>query len=123
MCAAVFSTVFGENLADRPRVVASLVVGAAFVGAYHLLSGGLAQMAPYKRVGLVVMQVACAVVLFQLITSNATGPLLLLFTIAMELQFLVPLRVALVVALGLWLLAVVTIELLRAQSHVYVLTP
>src|SRR5437868_1980177 len=69
LCAAVVSTIFGENLSDRPHVIASVVLGAAFVGAYHLLSGGLAQMSPYKRVGLVVMQVACAVVLFGLITS------------------------------------------------------
>jgi signal transduction histidine kinase len=93
--------------------------------AYHLLSRGLAQTTPYKRVGLVAMQVACVVILFQLITSNATGPLLLLLTVAVEVQFLVSLRVALVGALGLWLLALVTIELriAGAHSHVYALTP
>src|SRR5437764_9638856 len=70
VCAAMFSTIFSENLSDRPRVIASVVLGTAFVGAYHLLSEGLAQMSPYKRVGLVAMQVACAVILFQLITRN-----------------------------------------------------
>src|SRR5947209_5797989 len=121
ICAAVFSTIFTENLSDLPRVVASVVLGTTFVVAYHLLSGCLAQMATYKRVGLVVIQVVCAVILFQLITTNDTGPLVLLFAVACEFQFLVPLRVALAGALGLWLLALVTIELLRVNAHAYVI--
>src|SRR5690242_507339 len=84
VCAAIIGTIVGENLSNVPGVIITLVVGLAFLAGFHLLSGGLAQMPRSRRVWLVAMQIVCALILFQLVTLNETGPLLLLFAVACE---------------------------------------
>ena len=126
--AAVLGTIASENLSDLTVVITTLVLGTAFLVAFHLLSGGLAQMPRSRRVWLVIMQVACALILFQLVTLNETGPLLLVFAVACELQFLARPYIALAGAAGLWLLTFATFALLPDTNpywiqHHYVMTP
>ena len=51
VCAAVFSTIFSENLADRPRVIASVVLGTTFVvsglGLLHFAPGDFLHAVTY----------------------------------------------------------------------------
>lgn len=120
VCAAVIGTIVGENLSNVPDIIITLGVGLAFLAAFHLLSGGLAQMPRSRRAWLVAMQIVCALALFQLVTLNETGPLLLLFAVACELQFLASQRIALAGAAGLWLLALATFALLPYTNPYWV---
>lgn len=115
--AGLFSTIVALGISDPRRVVATLVYGGLFVAAFHFLSRCQFRMPPYRRATFFILQVGSATIIQWLCGSRYDmGALILFFVIACEAQFLASFRLALGATALLWLWAVVTMEVTRAQA-------
>jgi len=105
--AVLLGIVLTNGLSDPSRVAARTIVCAAFLLAFRTLSYGRRGALRGGDALLFVVQVACVVVLEHL-SRDDIMPTILFLVLAAELQFLLPLRPALVGLAALWLCAIVS---------------
>ncbi len=101
--AAVLTAVLG----DPRHTGLYLALGAVFMASYHLFCRPRARVRPAYdgRLALMGVQFACATAI-QYANGDFAGPTILFYILAAELQFLLPLRPALIGTTLLWPLAV-----------------